>query len=155
MQGGIAFPIKTFSAGERIVSEGESGDTAYVIVRGACVAYTTKNGVRSAGCRLGAGSVFGEEKVFQPGPHSATVEAVTDVSVRLVTRKMLDEGLGRDSWFGAFVVALANRLVPADARPDVVAQPSNQPREEPDLSSPLASTAALLECPPTARAGGW
>ena len=155
LQGGIAFPIKTFSAGERIVSEGESGDTAYVIARGACVAYTTKNGVRGAGCRLGPGSVFCEEKVFQPGPHSATVEAVTDVSVRLVTRKMLDEGLGRDSWFGAFVIALANRLVPADARPDLVAPPSNEIREARDLSSPPASTAALLECPPTARAGGW
>ena len=146
LQGGIAFPIKTFSAGERIVSEGELGDTAYVIVRGACIAYTDKNGVRSAVCRLGAGSVFGEETVFQPGPRGATVEAVTDVSVRLVTRKMLDEGLGRDSWFGAFVVALANRLV----------QPSNEIREEHDLSSQLSpSTATLLECQPTARAGGW
>ena len=108
------------------------------------------------GADWGPGSVFGEERVFQPGPHSATVEAVTDVSVRLVTRKMLDEGLGRDSWFGAFVIALANRLVPADARPDLVAQPSNEIREARDLSSPLCpSTAALLECPPTARAGGW
>jgi eukaryotic-like serine/threonine-protein kinase len=119
LQGGITFPIKTFSAGERIVTEGETGDTAYVIVRGACVAYTTKDGTRSAACRLGTGSVFGEETVFQPGPRGATVEAVTDVSVRLVTRKMLDEGLGQDSWFGAFVVALANRLVQADARPDI------------------------------------
>jgi CRP-like cAMP-binding protein len=65
--------------------------------------------------QLGTGSVFGEETVFRPGLRSATVEAVTDVSVRLVTSKMLNEGLGRDSWFGAFVVALADRLARAEA----------------------------------------
>ena len=158
LQGGIAFPIETFSAGERIVSEGEMGDTAYVVVRGDCVAYTTKDGVRSAERRLGIGSVFGEESVFQPGPRGATVEAVTDVSVRLVTRKMLDDGMGQDSWFGAFVVALAKRLVPAAVQPHTVSPPGSEVREEraPSLfSDPLGPTAALLECPPTARAGGW
>jgi CRP-like cAMP-binding protein len=127
LQGGIAFPIETFAAGERIVTEGEMGDTAYVVVRGACVAYTTKDGMRSAVYQLATGSVFGEETVFQPGRRGATVEALTDVSVRLVTRKMLDEGLGRDSWFGTFVVALANRLVQADVRPDKVSGPDSQP----------------------------
>jgi len=56
------------------------GDTAYVVVRGDCVAYTQRMEWRSAECRLGIGSVFGEESVFQPGPRGATVEAVTDVS---------------------------------------------------------------------------
>jgi hypothetical protein len=101
LQGGIAFPTETFAAGERIVTEGEMADTAYVIVQGTCVAYNKRNGTRSNVRQLGTGSVFGEETVFHPGPCSATVEAVTDVSVRLVTRKMLDEGLGRDAWFGA------------------------------------------------------
>jgi CRP-like cAMP-binding protein len=78
-------------------------------------------------CELGTGSAFGEETVFRPGPRSATVEAVTDVSVRLVTREMLDEGLGRDSWFGAFVMALANRLAQAEARPATVSQPDSKP----------------------------
>jgi serine/threonine-protein kinase len=158
LQGGIAFPIETFSAGERIVSQGEMGDTAYVVVRGDCVAYTTKDGVRSAERRLGIGSVFGEESVFQPGPRGATVEAVTDVSVRLVTRKMLDEGMGQDSWFGAFVVALAKRLAPAAAQPETASLPSSDVREERDpslFSDPLGPIATLLECPPTARAGGW
>jgi serine/threonine-protein kinase len=127
LQGGIAFPVETFAAGERIVTEGEMGDTAYVIVKGTCVAYTTKDGMRSAVRQLGTGSVFGEETVFRPGPRSANVEAVTDVSMRLVTRKMLDDGLGRDSWFGAFVVALADRLPQADARPATVLEPDSQP----------------------------
>jgi eukaryotic-like serine/threonine-protein kinase len=117
LQGGIAFPIETFAAGERIVTEGEMADTAYVIVRGVCVAYNTRDGVRHSVRQLGAGSVFGEQTVFHPGPCAATVEAVTDVSVRLVTRNRLEEGLGRDSWFGAFVVALADRLVRPETQP--------------------------------------
>ena len=126
LQGGIPFPTETFAAGERIVTEGEVGDTAFVIVRGTCVAYTTRDGKHSAMRQLGTGSVFGEETVFRPGLRSATVEAVTDVSVRLVTSKMLNEGLGRDSWFGAFVVALADRLARAEARPSRVADPDGQ-----------------------------
>jgi len=55
---GNSLPHRNISAGERIVSEGEMGDTAYVVVRGDCVAYTTKDGVRSAECRLGIGSVL-------------------------------------------------------------------------------------------------
>jgi serine/threonine protein kinase len=109
LQDGMAFPIETFVAGERIVTEGESGDTAYVIVSGACMEFTTIDGQRSTLRQLGTGSVFGEEVVFCPGPRRTTVEAMGNVSVRLVTRKMLDEGLGRDSWFGAFVVALGKR----------------------------------------------
>ena len=128
LQGGIAFPIETFAAGERIVTEGDLGDTAYVVVRGVCVAYTTKDGLRSAVHQLGIGSVFGEETVFRPGPRDATVEAVTAVSVRLVTRKMLNEGLGRDSWFGDFVVALADRLARADHGPTTVALPPSETR---------------------------
>jgi eukaryotic-like serine/threonine-protein kinase len=116
LQGGIAFPLETFAAGERIVTEGEIGNSAFVIVKGTCVAYAAKDGKRAAESQLGIGAVFGEEAVFRPGPRTATVKAVTDVSVRLVTRKMLDEGMGRDSWFGTFVVALAERLAQAEAR---------------------------------------
>jgi serine/threonine-protein kinase len=123
LQGGIAFPIETFAAGEHIVTQGEPGDTAFVITRGTCVAYSKANGTV---CNLGVGSVFGEETVFRPGPRSATVEAVTDVSVRLVTRKMIDEGLGRDSWFGAFVVALAARFAQTEAGPALVSQPGGK-----------------------------
>ena len=126
LQGGIAFPIETFAAGEHIVTEGETGDTAFVIVRGTCVAYSKANGKPSAVSHLGTGAVFGEETVFQPGPRSATVDAVTDVSVRLVTRKMIEDGLGRDSWFGAFVVALAERFAKADARPALVSASDRQ-----------------------------
>jgi eukaryotic-like serine/threonine-protein kinase len=110
LQDGMAFPIETFVAGERIVTEGESGDAAYVIVSGSCVEFTTRDGKRSTLRQLGTGSVFGEELVFCPGPCRTTVEAMGNVLVRLVTRKMLDEGMGRDSWFGAFVVALGKRL---------------------------------------------
>ena len=110
LHGGLPFPIVVFAAGERILTEGEPGDTAFVIVKGTCVAYSCEDGVRSTMRELGAGAVLGAEAVFMPGPCSATVEAVSEVEARVVTHKMLAEGLGHDSWFGAFVTALAERL---------------------------------------------
>ena len=132
LQGGIAFPIESFAAGEHIVTEGEAGDTAFVIVRGSCVAYRERGGKRGAVRHLGLGSVFGEETVFRPGRRDATVEAMTDVSVRLVTRKMINEGLGRDSWFGAFVAALADRFVQTEALPARRAETDSQAAQAED-----------------------
>ncbi len=110
LQGKLTFPLRTFAAGERIVTEGEQGDSAYVIEKGTCVAYTAREGTCSTLRELGAGSVFGEEVVFSPGPRACTVEAMTEVDARVVTHKMIEEGLGRDSWFGAFIMALADRV---------------------------------------------
>lgn len=110
LQGKLAFPVQTFVPGERIVSEGEHGDSAYVIEKGTCVAYTASAGTCSTLRELSAGNVFGEEVVFSPGPRACTVEATTEVSARVVTHRMIEEGLGRDSWFGAFIMALADRL---------------------------------------------
>jgi hypothetical protein len=57
---------------------------------------------------------------------SVPAEAFRFRGTRLaVIRKMLDEGLGRDAWFGAFVVALADRLARADAPPAQVSQPGS------------------------------
>ena len=44
------------------------------------------------------------------------MEAVDEVVVAVVTRHMLEQGLGMDSWLGAFVRALADRFREADAR---------------------------------------
>jgi CRP-like cAMP-binding protein len=110
LQGKLTFPVQTFVPGERIVTEGEHGDSAYVIEKGTCAAYTAGAGTCSTLRELSAGNVFGEEVVLSPGPRQCTVEAMTDVSVRVVTKKMIEEGLGRDSWFGAFIMALADRL---------------------------------------------
>jgi CRP-like cAMP-binding protein len=63
---------------------------------------------------LGPGDVFGEMAVFTSRPRSATVIATSDVELIEVTRSALADGLGLNSWMGAFVTALAERFHEAD-----------------------------------------
>jgi hypothetical protein len=114
LRGGFHFPTRPYPPGAVIVAEGESGDEAFVIETGTCVVYKTVNGERKVLRHLQAGSVFGETAALAGGTRTATVAAVDEVSVRVVTRQLLEENLGLDSWFGSFVVALADRFREVD-----------------------------------------
>ena len=109
-------PEQVFPAGSRIVVEGEDGDTAYVIVDGHCAVTTeTASGTRILR-HLGPGEVFGETAIFASAPRTATVEALDEVTVRVVTRDTLTAGLGLNSWLGVFIKALADRFADVDRR---------------------------------------
>lgn len=116
LRGGLAWPLQRFSAGATIVKEGEEGDAAFVVVQGSCVAYKHAGGQRKELRQLGPGAVFGETAILSPGPRTASVDAVTDVVLGVVTRQIIEEGLGLDSALGAFVTALAERFRDLDAR---------------------------------------
>ena len=110
-------PTKVYAPGSRIVSEGEPGDCAYVVVSGSCVAYKTDGtGGRIVLRRLGAGSVFGETAVLSGGVRTATVDALDEVVVNVVSRQVLEQNLGLSTPFGAFVTALADRFRELDGR---------------------------------------
>src|SRR5690242_5666363 len=68
-----------FRAGETILTEGEAGDTAFVILSGSVGVSVGKAGNARVLGTLEAGEVFGEMSLIEPGPRSATVRAVTDV----------------------------------------------------------------------------
>ncbi len=70
-----------FKAGETILTEGEDGDSAYLLVSGAVKVTVGKNRVAV----LNAGEVFGEMSLLEPGPRSATVSATTDVECTVTT----------------------------------------------------------------------
>ena len=66
-----------FEAGETIITEGEVGDAAFLIISGSVeVSIGTGAEAKSVGI-LGAGDVFGEMSIIDPGPRSATVKATT------------------------------------------------------------------------------
>jgi len=77
--------VANFSAGTTILTEGETGDTAYLIASGT-VEVSIGHGAkaRSLGV-LTAGDVFGEMSLIDPGPRSATVRAVTDTECFVTT----------------------------------------------------------------------
>ena len=65
-------------SGDTIISEGEDGNTAFLIVSGSVQVSVGKETTAKTVATLTAGDVFGEMSLIEPGPRSATVKAVTD-----------------------------------------------------------------------------
>jgi serine/threonine-protein kinase len=115
LRGGLHMPRCAYAAGETIVTEGEIGEAAYVIVRGTCEAFTTVDDERRVLRRMGPGDVFGETSILSAMPRTASVVAVDTVTVLVVDRASLEEELGPNSWLSALVKALAVRFWELDS----------------------------------------
>jgi serine/threonine-protein kinase len=110
LEGGGWFETRVFRAQEAIVTEGDAGDTAYIIEKGSCDVFRLIDGQSVQVRRLTAGAVFGEMAVFTGGTRTATVVAVDDVTVKVITGASLNRELDRNPWVAAFVRSLANLL---------------------------------------------
>jgi serine/threonine-protein kinase len=116
LEGGGWFETRIYRAGEPIVTEGEPGDTAYIIESGSCDVFRLIDGQRTLVRRLLAGDVFGEMAVFSGGVRTATVVAVDEVTVKLITGASLHRELDRNPWVAAFVRSLARMLRETEER---------------------------------------
>jgi CRP-like cAMP-binding protein len=112
--GGLSFPTQAFQVGQCIVNEGEVGDTAFIIQRGYCRVFKYIGGEMRPLADLGPGDVFGEAAVFADTPRMATIQAISDVQVQVVSKEVFTKDLGVASSMGAFVRALATRFVTTD-----------------------------------------
>jgi small-conductance mechanosensitive channel len=74
-----------FGRGEKIIRQGERGDSLFVILRGRVEVRVASGGQEEVVDTLGAGSIFGEMSLLTGAPRSATVRAVDDVEVVPVT----------------------------------------------------------------------
>jgi serine/threonine-protein kinase len=120
---GLPLPTQRFAAGAPIVTEGEDGDCAYVVIQGTCVAFTSHSGERITLRRMPAGAVFGETAVLSGGRRTASVEAETDVVLSVVSKEVLEQHLGLDTPFGVFIFALADRFRELNERLALQADP--------------------------------
>ena len=75
--------LVTVHAGAQVFAEGEHGDRFYVIESG--TALVSKSGQPVA--ELGAGQSFGEIALLRDGARTATVAAVTDLTMRAIERR--------------------------------------------------------------------
>jgi serine/threonine-protein kinase len=107
---------KRFRAGNVILCEGDIGFEAHIIVRGTCIAYTGNEPREFVLRKMGPGEVYGETAVFSKKPRSASVRAVTDVEVMVVTGESLSSAIGLNQWMGLFVQTLAERFLDVDER---------------------------------------
>ena len=79
-----------YNAGDTLIEEGADNRHLCLILRGSVeVLKKTERGVRRL-AEIGVTGSLGEMSVFDPGPSSATVRAVTDVEVWLTTQDQLD-----------------------------------------------------------------
>jgi len=73
-----------FSKGQLVFTEGEVGDTFYIIEDGEVLVYFTKDGDAAPLCTLGAGEFFGEMSIMHNDRRSASVKASEDSTLLCV-----------------------------------------------------------------------
>src|SRR4029079_4300122 len=106
--------------GDVLFHEGDSGDKRYVVLDGKVkLGRTSSDGRENLLAILGPGQMFGELSLFDPGPRSATVTAVTDATFASLSHEDLLRWLeGRPMVARGLLAQLAGRLRKAN---DVVA----------------------------------
>ena len=121
-----------YPRGEVILHEGKSVQILWMITSGRCeVVKTMRNGGEQQLAVLESGAVFGEMSFFNPAPHSASVRAMTDVTIMRLAREQFDQ-LYQSGCSAAFKIAintarvLAERLRKMD---DWVCQLFDRPEE--------------------------
>ena len=79
-----------FKTGDVIVSEGDEGDEAYIIYTGQVEIYRTlANGKLVSLNFLGPGEMFGEMALFGDGFRTASVKAIQETIVGVITKEKL------------------------------------------------------------------
>ncbi|MBN2418819.1 MAG: protein kinase [Deltaproteobacteria bacterium] len=116
LEGADRFPGRTYRAGDLIVKEGEQGDEAYIITAGECRAFKTIDNEKVELRIMKTGEVFGETAILTDSPRSASVEAITNVTVAVIKGRHFEEELGTGTWLGPFIRALAERFREADQK---------------------------------------
>ncbi|WP_414689789.1 Crp/Fnr family transcriptional regulator [Nocardioides sp.] len=106
--------------GDVLFHEGDSGDKLYVVLDGKVkLGRTSSDGRENLLAIMGPGQMFGELSLFDPGPRSATVTAVTDATFASLSHEDLLKWLdGRPVVARGLLAQLAGRLRKAN---DVVA----------------------------------
>jgi serine/threonine protein kinase len=121
------FTRRRYAAGESIVREGERGERAYIVESGECEVFRSGSDVPIR--TIGPGEVIGELALFTAGPRTASIRALTAMTLLEVTREALEQELPQGSWTRQIIDSLAQRFVSVDqsARP----QPPDRERSKP------------------------
>jgi cAMP-binding proteins - catabolite gene activator and regulatory subunit of cAMP-dependent protein kinases len=77
--------ITKVPSGTQVIAEGDEGDTMYVVLSG--TARVSRGGRKLA--TVGPGEAFGELALLSKGPRTASVDALSDMDVAIITRRQL------------------------------------------------------------------
>ena len=91
--------------------EGEPGDAAYVLVSGRAQVYKTVQGERRILREFGPGDVFGEMAILTSSARTASVEAIEDCLLMVLSRDVFEREVdAMKPWMSAFARTLAARF---------------------------------------------
>ena len=74
----VKFEEREVSMGDKIISEGEPGDTFYVLKQGKAMVSRLQGSKEATIAALGAGNFFGEDALISDAPRNATVTMTSD-----------------------------------------------------------------------------
>ena len=111
IRGTAQLPRLTFAPGEVMVQEGDAADAAYIVLEGECQAERGEGVLRHELRRMGPGEMFGETAVLTRNPRSATVTAVTRVTVAVVDSLYLQEEMEKSSFMALAIRTVAERFL--------------------------------------------
>ncbi|MAE51518.1 MAG: cyclic nucleotide-binding protein [Micavibrio sp.] len=101
--------------GTLIIKQGEAGNCAYLIQSGVVRVYTQHEEKKIDLAKLGSGQIFGEMALIFDENRSASVVAVEDCNLIILTRQTLKQKLDRsDPTVRAIVTMLTQRVVTAN-----------------------------------------
>jgi CRP-like cAMP-binding protein len=97
----------------KIIRQGEEGHSAYLIQGGTVSIFTTKeDGSKVELAQMGPGQIFGEMALLFDGPRSASVMALEDCNLIVMTRQTFKHKLEKsDPTIRALLKMLTNRIV--------------------------------------------
>ncbi len=95
-----------------IIKEGEFGQRAYLIQSGEVSVFISKDGKDVELCRLEAGQIVGEMAIIFDGPRTASVKALVDCNLIVISRHHFEAKLkNSDPTVRAIVQMLSKRIV--------------------------------------------
>ena len=83
--------IKVFGPGEIVIREGTKGTSAFIVLSGAVEILKKSGDKEIVVATLGEGQVFGEMGLIEDRPRSATVKAMTELKLRVISREGFNE----------------------------------------------------------------
>ena len=93
-------------AGERFLRQGESGDAAYIIQKGSCLAIVEKDDEMLPKGHYGEGDIVGMIAILTGEPQGAHVEAETDMDLWVINRDLFENISYEDPELMAFITEL-------------------------------------------------
>lgn len=102
-------------AGTLVMRQGDQGNSAYLLQSGSVSVFTEYEGKKIELAKLEMGQIFGEMALIFDEPRTASVMALEDCNLIVITRQTFKQKLDRsDPTIRAIVVMLTQRIVTAN-----------------------------------------